>query len=272
MLNAITIDGPRGTLYLPLSDTSQGYVVKDIQGLDPVKATLTSSVLATMDGAIFQNSRREPRNITMSIGLESDYVTNDVAGLRTNLYAYLMPKGIVTLGIYRDSDLWARTAAVVENVDNNMFTADPQVDVSLMCYDPDLYAPAETIIQSMTNINGDVQDIQYPGTTDTGIVFDITVPVVSGEVRIVNTRPDGITLQTRVAGNFVAGDKLTIDTNPGNKRVHINRSGIDLSGLYLLDKTSSWIALQEGLNHVLVYFNGVPTQYTMRYIVKYGGF
>lgn len=273
MLTMVTIDGPRGTLYLPLTDATAGYVVKEIQGLDPVKATLSSSTLATMDGAIFQNARREPRNITMIIGLESDYVTNDVAGLRDNLYAYLMPKGIITFSLYdRPGGVFARTVAVVENVDNNMFTSDPEINVSLMCYDPDLYAPDTTVLQSTSSIDGDTTMIDYPGTTDTGITLDITVPVVSGEVRIVNTRPDGITMQTRVAGNFVVGDQLTIDTNPGSKRVAIRRSGVDVSGLYLLDKTSSWVALQQGTNQFTVYFNGAPTPYTVRYIVKYGGF
>jgi hypothetical protein len=273
MLTMVTVDGPRGTLYLPLTDASAGYVVKDIQGLDPVKATMTSSTLATMDGAIFQNVRRETRNITMTIGLESDYVTNTVAGLRTNLYAYLMPKGIVTFSVYdRPGGVFARTVAVVESVDNNMFTSDPEINISLICFDPDLYAPDVTVLQSTSDPNGDLTMIDYPGTSDTGITLDITVPVVSGEVRIVNTRPDAVTQIFRVAGNFTVGDQLTIDTNPGSKKVRIKRAGVDMSGLYLLDKTSNWISLQEGVNQFAVFFNGAPTPYTVRYIVKYGGF
>lgn len=273
MLTMVTVDGPRGTLYLPLTDASQGYVVKDIQGLDPVKATLSSSTLATMDGAIFQNARREPRNITMTIGLESDYVSNTVADLRTNLYAYLMTKGIVTFSLYKDpGEPFAKTVAIVEDVNNNMFTTDPEINVSLMCYDPDLYAPSETVLQSTSDPDGDLTQLYYPGTSETGITLDITVPSISGEVRIVNTRPDTVQQMLRVAGNFVVGDQLTIDTNPGTKRVGIKRSGIAISGLYLLDKTSSWISLQEGTNQFQVYYNGAPTPYTVRYIVKYGGF
>lgn len=272
MLTQVTVDGPRGTLYLPLADASQGYVVKDIQGLDPVKATLSSSVMAQMDGSMFQNARREPRNITMTVGLESDYVTNTVADLRTNFYAFLMTKGIITFNLFKEDGLFASTVAVVESVDNNMFTTDPEIAVSLMCFDPDLYAPSETLVQSTTAVAGDEQDIVYPGTTDTGIVFEMTIPAASGEVRLVNTRPDTISQQFRVAGNFSVGDQLTIDTNPGSKRVGIVRGGAAVSGLYLLDKTSNWISLQEGTNQFTTYWNGVPTPYTIRYIVKYGGF
>jgi hypothetical protein len=50
MLTMVTVQNPSGTLFLPLTDASQGYVVKDIQGLDPVKASLASSTMAQMDG------------------------------------------------------------------------------------------------------------------------------------------------------------------------------------------------------------------------------
>ncbi len=37
-------------LILPLDDVSSGYVVEEIEGLDPVKATLVSSSFAQADG------------------------------------------------------------------------------------------------------------------------------------------------------------------------------------------------------------------------------
>src|SRR5450756_1275481 len=92
MLTMVEITNQRnGTLQLPLLDASAGYVVRDVEGLSPVKATLTSSSMAQEDGAQPQNATRTTRNILLKIGLEPDYVTNDVQSLRSDLYDYFMP-------------------------------------------------------------------------------------------------------------------------------------------------------------------------------------
>ena len=139
MLTMVTVQNlAAGTLLLPLMDSSGGYSVKDIQGLDPVKATLVSSKLAQMDGGELQNARREPRNITMKLGLEPDYVTNTVASLRSNLYRYLMPKSLITFALYADDILFGSTEAVVESMENNMFSPDPANEIALYNTRPDL--------------------------------------------------------------------------------------------------------------------------------------
>lgn len=164
-------------LPLTLEDASNGYLVRDIQGLDPVKATITSSQMAQVDGAQPQASRRETRNITMKIGLQPNNTLNhDVASLRTNLYNFLISKALVNLSFYTDGSLYATTTGIVESCTNNMFSADPEVDVSIICYDPDFYAPASVVISegppppSTTIFDG--------GTWDT--VYDESITVDGG--------------------------------------------------------------------------------------------
>jgi Phage tail protein len=272
MLTMVTVQNPSGTLFLPLTDASQGYVVKEVQGLDPVKASMSSSVMAQMDGALFQNARREPRNITMKIGLECDYVTNTVAGLRKNLYDYLMTKGFVTFSLWVDLAIFAKTIAIVESVENNMFTTDPEVDISLICFDPDLYAPSETVLDGTTTSISDTVTIDYPGTSETGVHFEMVLPADTSEVRLYNTRPDQVVNLVRVTGNMLANDLLTIDTNPGSKKITLTRNGLEFSILYFLDQTSDWVSLMRGPNLFRAFYDGAPSPYTLTYTVKYGGY
>jgi len=272
MLTMVTVQNPSGVLFLPLTDASQGYVVKEVQGLDPVKASLTSSTMAQMDGALFQNARREPRNITMKVGLECDYISNTVAGLRKNLYDYLMTKGNVTFSLWVDLAKWAMTNAVVESVENNMFTADPEVDISLICFDPDLYAPSETVMDGMTTNSTDTVTIDYPGTSETGVKFEMVIPADAGEVRLYNTRPDQVVNMVRVTGNLLTNDLLTMDTNPGSKKITLTRNGLEFSVLYFLDQTSDWVSLMRGPNLIRAFYGGAPSPYTLTYTVKYGGY
>jgi Siphovirus-type tail component, C-terminal domain len=260
-----------GTLILPLADFSGGFIVKDIQGLDPVKATLTSSALAEIDGAQFQHARREPRNITMKLGLEPDYVTTTVASLRSELYDYFMPKSAVTLGFYFDDVLYATTVGVVESMENNMFTADPQVDISLMCYDPDFYAPDPVVVNGTTVSDATTHEIDYEGTSDTGIVFTLTFPGTASELWLYNTRPDNVMNLFRVSGSFLANDIFQVNSNPGSKSVTINRGGTKFSVLYYLDAGADWPSLMRGPNLFRAYASGAGVPYTVVYTPRYGG-
>lgn len=273
MLTMVTAQSPQaGILALPLQDSSAGYSVKDIQGLDPVKATLVSTQLAQMDGAQLHNARREPRNIIMKLGLEPDYVSTSVASLRKALYGYFMPKSKVTLGFYFDEVLTGLTDAIVETADNSMFSADPEVTVSLISYDPDFLAPDPVIVNANTVNSNATVTISYPGTSDTGIIFTVTFPVTASAIRIYNTRPDNVLQSVDIFGSFLANDQLIIDTNPGSKSVTVIRAGNRIPALYYM-LPSTWIALQGGDNKFRAYYTGAsPLPYTVQYTTRYGGF
>jgi Siphovirus-type tail component, C-terminal domain len=272
MLTMISVENIRdGVLQLPLMDVSGGYIVRDIQGLDPVKATLTSSQLAQMDGAQPQNARREARNILMKLGLEPDYVSTSVAGLRSGLYDYFMPKSAVTVGFHFDGVLFGKTDAIVESMDNNMFSADPQVDISLICYDPDFYAPDPTVMTGLTVGDLTTRVVPYQGSSDTGVRFTLTFPDAATELRLYNTRPDNVINILTVMGTFLAGDILTIDTSPGHKQVTVTRAGLTFSVLYWMDHSSTWISLTRGDNLFRAYYDGPAISYSLEYTARHGG-
>lgn len=271
MLTKVEIVNARGdVLSLPLSDFSGGYLVEDIQGLGPVKATLTSSSMAQVDGAQSQSSRRETRNITMKLGLKPDYVNTTVDSLRTTLYSYMMPKSFSTLRFYKDGSLFACTKAQSESLDNNMFSQDPEMDASLICVDPDFYTQAPVIINGATVNTSDTTTVNYPGTSDAGIIFTLTVDRTLSGFTLFNTRPDNVSQTLDLEASLIAGDVVTITTVPLKKSAILTRSNLSSSILYGIQPAASWISFTNGDNLFRAFANGTPLSYTLQYTTKYG--
>jgi hypothetical protein len=272
MLTLVDITNVRGdTLHLPMLDSSAGYIVKDIEGLDPVKAVLTSSSMAQVDGVQPQNARRDLRNITMKLGFDPDFVSNTVQSLRTGLYDYFMPKDNILLGFYIDGQIYAVIAGQVEDFNNSMFSADPEVDISILCYDPDFQGPAEVTLTSATVSDTNTNVVNYEGNSDTGVIFTLNVDGLVTNFALYNTTPDNEIQSFILNGSFTIDDVVTINTNPGQRGITLTRGGVVSSILYDLDPTSDWITLMKGENQFRAYSPGSAIPYTLTYVPKYGG-
>ena len=273
MLTAVDITNTRSdTLHLSLMDPSAGYVIRGIDGLDPVDAALTTSALAQVDGAQPQNARRDIRNITMKLGLKPDYVSTTVQSLRSNLYRYFLPKANVTLGFYLDGVLYVVSSGQVESCKNAMFSADPEVDISIVCYDPDFYGPAAETISTHTQSDYlTTRAIQYEGSSDAGFIFTLNVDRAITGFTIKNTTPDNTVNTFEVLGSFISGDVITINTIPGSKALTLTRAGVTTSVLYYKNILSTWPILQAGINQFGAFAAGAGIGYTLTYTPKYGG-
>jgi hypothetical protein len=259
-----------GTLSLNILDSSNGYVVKEIDGLNPVAAVLTTSSMAQRDGAQSQNARRDIRNITIKLGLEPDYVSNSVQSLRSDLYNWFTTAALVDLAFYLDDVLFVVTSGQVETNDNNMFSADPEVDISILCYDPDFYAPDGVTVSEDTVTDTVTTTIDYPGTSDTGVIFTLNVDRTLTDFTVYNTTPDSIVQVFDVSGSFVSGDVVTINTIPGQRGMTLTRAGVTASVMYYVNDGEAWITLKKGPNlfRALAAGDGIP--YTVDYIPAYG--
>jgi Phage tail protein len=272
MLTNMTIFNVRGdALSLPISDFSGGYLVSDIEGLSPVKATLTSSTMAQVDGAQPQSSRRETRNITMVLKLKPDFQSNTVDSLRSNLYRYLMPKSIIGITFDKDGSIFAQTTGTVESLDNVMFTQDPTMNCSIICYDPDFDSPESVTIDGATVAGSAVQMIDYEGTSDAGIIFTMTANRNITGFTIYNTHPDNTTQVFDVEAAIANGDIVTVTSIPRSKSVIRTTSGTPTSILAAYQPGSIWPTLSPGENSFRVAVSGAPIDYTIQYTAKYGG-
>jgi hypothetical protein len=272
VITKVEVQNNKGeTLALPLDDYSNGYLVKSIEGLGPVKASLVSSGFAQIDGTQPQSEKRGERNITTKIGLEPNYVTTTVESLRNNLYRFLMPKATVTLRFFVDGVLFVTTVGKVESNDPAIFTSEPEMDISIVCNDPDFYALDSVIVPGNTVATPLEQTITYDGTTDVGVTLQLNVNRAMDGFFIYNTLPDN-TIQTfEVDAPLLAGDIVKVISVERKKAIRLIRGGVDTSLLNAYSPSSTWVKLMQGDNGFRVYAVGDPVPYTVEYLAKYGG-
>lgn len=274
MLNRIEIhkkDG--GVLTLPIYDATN-YQIKDVQGLDPVKANIVTSNFAHIDGTQFQSSRREMRNIVIKLGIDSFGVGKSVQELRKDLYAYLLPKTNITIKFIRDDLDVFSIDGQIESFDSSLFVKEPEATVSILCFDPDFKNDTSTIFTGST-VNSAVDSIiEYAGEVDSGFIFTMTPTANLETFTIQNTLTDGTVRKLifdSATNPILSGETVIISTIPGDKYVRVSKNGTVSSVLWGLDQASDWVALYPGTNKVRVIASTVGIPYTMEYYTRFGG-
>jgi len=272
MLTLVEVRTSQGDLLgISLDDISDGFVIENIEGLDPVKATLVSSSFARMDGEQYQSSRRETRNIKIRLGLEPDYVTGTVRDLRRRLYTFFMPKSVVNLKFYMSSGLIVDIAGRVESFETPLFTKEPAVDISVVCFDPDFISPTPGTLSGVSTATMTETLLHYDGSVESGIVIVLPINRTISALTIYHRPPDGTLRLLDFSAPLIAGDNLTISTVVGDKRAQMTRSGTVSSVLYGVSPQSSWIELLPGDNYIRVYALGAGIPFDLGYKNRYGG-
>lgn len=279
LLSSVKVTNAQGSvLNLPLEDPTD-YVVRNIEGLGPVKATLVSTSFANMDGGQYHSSRRETRNIVLTLGLEPDYAVNSVQSLRDELYNFFMPKTKSTLNFhlfdkFTESILEQTKDLVIEgrieSCEPSIFTKDPAVDISLVCFDPDFVDPTPITFDGVTLTDLTDMSLVYKGNVDTGVLFTLLVDRPSEGFTIFHRPPDGSLVTIDFTYPLLTDDVVQICSVRGSKYVRLTRAGIESSILYAISPQSGWLELQPGDNSIRVYAVDTPMHYTIEYMNKYG--
>lgn len=271
MLNRVDVMTRRGlTLTLNMGENDSGYAVKDIDGLQPVKAELVSTGYAGVDGEQFQVAKRGPRNIKMKLDLEPDFSAFTYTDLREKLYDYFMPKSQITLRFYQTTGLYVDIVCIVEDFDTPLFDQDPDIQISLMGYLPDFIDPRTVQLTGNTVSDLTERNITYPGTVETGVKFTLLPNRSLSAFTLYNTTEDGMISQLDFSASLLSGDQLVINTNTGSKGIILTRAGVSSSYLYGRTAQSNWIQLLQGLNKFRPYAPGAPIPYQLEYSVRYG--
>jgi hypothetical protein len=272
MLTSVEVRTESGDLLLlPLDDVIEGYVIQEITGLDPVKANIVSSSFARMDGEQYQASRREKRNIVITLGLEPDYSTSTVRQLRKRLYDFFMPKAGVNLTFNMDDDAAVNIEGKIESFDAPLFSKDPTATISILCMDPDFYEENSIVVSGNSVADLTNKLITYDGSVETGFLFRLLVNRSITSFSVINLPPDGVQRRMDFSAALNAGDVLEFSSVSGAKRVSLIRSGSTTSLLYSLSPYSDWINLFPGDNQFRVSISGVAIPYTVTYTNKHGG-
>lgn len=273
MLEKIEARNPSGEiLTLIMEDVLDGYAITEVEGLGPVKAQIVSSGFAKQDGAQYHTSRREPRQLTLKIGLEADYVIETPHTLRTRLYNFFMTKSAVNIKLFLETGLEVHINGRVEDVTPDIFAEDPTIDVIIFCPEPDFLAMETTVLEGLTTSTLAETPLVYSGTVETGVVFRLMANQTLPDFTIYHRTPDGTLQSMDVAVPMVSGDVLTISTVPGDKYARLLHLGVTTSVLYGVDPQATWFELLKGTNQIRVYADVVTAiPYELEYLERHGG-
>jgi hypothetical protein len=260
-----------GLLTLPLQDISEGFVVQDIDGLDPVDAVLVFSSFAGQDGSQFQSARRENRYLTLRIKYEPDPAVTTASKLRQKLYGYLMPKSVVQLRFY-DDELPAPVNILgrVSKFNSPRFVKDPDATIELTCEIPDF----DTLVTKTFGANstsGTTETTRtYDGSVETGVLFRFEIDRNISGFTIYATDESNTQRSLVFTDLLEEDDVIEISTRPGNKYARRTRAGVTESVLHAVSPSSNWINLYPGTNKIRVLVPGAGIPWTMEYTDKYG--
>lgn len=254
---SLKVENDRGNSLMLTNNPN--YTVFKIEGLNPPKATINSSVNTTTDGSSINSLRLENRNIVIYTTIEGDVEAN-----RINLYKYFPVKKQVKL--YFDNG--ARNiyiSGTVELIECDLFTNKQVAQISIICPKPHFKD-----VNDLVTLFSDVSKLfEFPFSIDkTGVEFSaITVNqrrsiVNTGDSEtgvviklfstgtVVNPVIYDVLKRTQIKINFtmLASDTLVINTNVGEKSIELIRDGVSYNALGYMAQNSTWFIIESGDN------------------------
>lgn len=250
-----------------------GFIIKSIDGIGPVNASVNFTELATLDGAIDNSARLDSRNITMSLQFMGMPTIEDT---RLLSYKYFPVKRKVKFLIETDNRI-CYTEGRIEKNEPKIFSKDEGCQISIMCPDPYFYSEennnlmfygVDPLFEFPFENNSLTEDliefgsitqmtegtIYYEGDAEVGIQIVVHAIGDAEGFAVYNsgTRERmGINdekLRALMGTGIIAGDRITIDTTRGHKSITILRNGLTTNILNALEKPLKWFKLAKGYN------------------------
>lgn len=276
MINSIIITnylGEQITLDLKNPENS-GFIVREIRGLGPCKATINTTEVSTNDGSIYNSARLNARNIVFDLV----FIGTDIESLRQLSYKFFPIKKPITLEFITDNRDCV-TTGYVESNEPDIFSSSESATISILC--PDAYFYSIEAGENITTFYGEDPLFEFPFEnnsltenliefgnirkyTDAVIVYDgdyeigITITIHSvGEasnisIYNIGTRQqmviDTAKIESLTGSGLIAGDDIIICTVKGKKSITLLRNGKYTNILNALDKKSDWFQLVKGEN------------------------
>lgn len=254
---------------LTLTGNEPVYQVIKITGLNPPHAQINTTSIVGLDGARFNSAKLNTRNIVLTVKINGDVETN-----RLNLYHYFRTKEPCTF-YYANDTLDVSINGYVENVECDLFTNNELAQISIICPYPYFKSISQVIADSSNVLglfvfpfsinadepiafsslqtNGDIE-VYNASESETGALIDITVKNSVNTIQI-NDVVSGDTLT--LSYSFIAGDKISINTNKGQKSISLIRNGLITNIFSALQQGSTFFQLMSGINLFEYTTNGV---------------
>ena len=242
------------TFNLTDDGSKTGYFIKKIEGLGPVKASINTSSAANKAGVNYVSSKKEPRNIVLTLGLRSTSVRS-VEYYRQYLYKMFRIGRGVTINVITDNRN-VTTFGYVEYCEPDIFSSEEDVVISIICPDSNMKKTTENTQVISWNTPNKLFNLNLTtdGECNVGFRLELTfgvagVPIFSlrnnaGQTFVANLSD----IKIGSTNGILARDKLILNTNYGEKGVYIFRDNVKHSILDVITYKSKWFDLSYGLN------------------------
>ena len=246
---------------LTLTQNEANWQIISITGLNPPSAQVNTVNIAGLDGAKFNSSKLNTRNIVIMLKINGDVEEN-----RQLLYRYFRTKEQCTF-YYSNNNRDVSIKGYVETVECNLFSNSEIMQVSIICPYPYFKAIAEIIVDISNEIaaftfpfsinigdpipfsiyiENNITNVPNNSESETGLIIEVDVLNSINEIEIKNTDTgDEFTLDY----SFLANDKVVINTNKGQKSISLIRDGATTNIFSAMQKDSVFFQLSVGNNH-----------------------
>lgn len=256
----LSVENKRGDV-LTLTNNEK-YNVLSVDGLAPPTATVNTTTNATSDGATFNSSKINERNIVIQLAIEGDVEKN-----RIELYRYFKVKQPCKV-LYKNGTRDIFINGYVESFECNFFEMKEVAQISILCPRPFFetqdeidfdFASVTGLFEFPFSIDsdgiefselvvGEERNVVNHGDVETGMIIKFTAAGACTNPSIYNTETnEGIKVNVEMA----EGDVLEINTNKGSKSITLNSDGVITNKINALDRSSTWLQLESGDNSLL---------------------
>lgn len=281
MIKSFTVTNYLGdTIVLELGRPEQsGFLIKEVTGLGPVKATINTTDISTNDGSLFNSARLAERNIVFEFIFIENPGVETIEDIRQKSYKYFPLKKSVDILIETDNRI-VKTTGYIESNEPDIFSDQEGCQISIICPDPYFYSAGKDAInytifygvepvfefpfsnESLTEplivfgniVNKTESVITYQGDAEIGITIRIHALGPVKNVTIYNTgtreqmKIDTDKIQALTGEGIIASDDIVITTSKGEKSITLIRGGLSYNILNCLDKNTNWFSLVKGDN------------------------
>lgn len=265
MITSVDVSGADAPLNLPLWGYEDGFYIKEITGLGPVSAELSTSSRARFDGLRLQNVRKGVRNVVMTVGLLTGHQTRTVESLRHELYLACPVGREVNLTINREGLPDLSITGVVESVEDAIFSREPEMVVSVVCMDPYYHVgTVDTYTSPWSRLNSVTHDIEYEGNIPSGIRVRVQTEVSTtlNNLQIERMSPRGFLVFNVTQSGYTTAE---LDNRGSVRKFLINNS----PRLDLIPTSSRWPILESGHNVMYVAVSGIVGTGNFRVIFEW---
>ena len=236
---------------------SADYAVS-IEGLTPGMASLNFSTVGSNDGSAYNSGRKENRNIVFQI-----QPLRNIEKSRIELYKIFRLNAQCEF-YFKNGSRDVFIEGYVEQIDGNLFELGQTIQVSVICNKPNFKALKETA----ADISSVVPLFSFPfAIAKAGTEISIIEKVAEKNVYNAGDAESGLVIEIRAVGevsnpviydeagnsfglnvNMEPGDRITINTNKGEKAVTLFKDGASINIINMVQPNPTWFILQPGDN------------------------